>query len=439
MLKPINYIRNQLRSESAQNVLILTSGFSVAQAIPIISMIALTWLYPEESFGIFFIYSSTNIILSIIATLRFQMSVVLPDNDDSAFHLLITSILIALVMSLIALIFIVSLHEWITSMFKEKQLGTWLYFLPLSMFISGVFDSTNFWFNRKKQFKKISTARILRNLFLSVSQIVFGLLKQLTIGLIGGLLIGQFASAAINFHRVFKEEKHRFRLLPLKKHLTLIKTYRNIPLFNTSISMVNSLSQQLPIFLLSNFYGVVIAGYYGLAYRVTLPMSMFGQSVGQVFYQKASDWFNQGENLHALVKKTYLKLFKFGLVPFVFIMLFAPIIFRFLFGDNWETAGKYAQILIPFLFLSFLTAPVSYIVTVLNKQRKLTFYEIVLLISRFLALWTGYKIWEDVVYSIVLYAGVGILFNLFLLFYYLRISKTTITLPQNEGNLPPGQ
>lgn len=423
---PVSFIKKQLRTETVQHVMVLFSGLAISQAIPILSMIILTRIYPEDAFGIFFIYSSSTVILTIIATLKFELAVVLPEDEESAFHLLILSLLLSLVMSILILLFIIIFYEWITSLLTEKRIGAWLYALPLSIFLSGVFESTNFWFNRKKQFKKISVARIARTIGLSTTQITLGLLNFLHIGLIAGLIVGQCIAAIVNLTKIIRSEKHSHRLPTWENGKQLIRKFRNIPLFNTSIGLINTLSNQLPVFLLSNFYGVSITGYYGLANRIVqTPMGLIGRSVGQVFFQKASARFNEEGNIFRIVRKTYWQLFKVGIVPFLLLFIFAPFIFRLVFGEPWETAGHYAKILIPWLFIAFLNAPVSYLVTILNKQHKLTVYELILLISRFIGLYAGYKIWSDVIYTIVLFSAIGLVSNIFLFFYYMYMSKST--------------
>lgn len=427
---PIQFIKKQLSSESVKNVMVLFSGSAVAQAIPVLSMIVLTRIYPEDVFGIFFIYSSSNLILAIIATLKFQLAIVLPKDDESAFHLLQFSILLSFLMAVVTFSVIYFLHDFIVSLLKDRRIGGWLYFLPISLFLTGTIESTNYWFNRTKQFKKISESRIIKSTGLSITQITLGVFKYTSIGLITGLLAGQFIAALTNITRVIYVEKGRFSLVSFKKIKNLVKTYRKIPLFNTLIGLINNVSNQLPVFLLSNFYGVVITGYYGLANRVVqTPMGLIGNSVGQVFFQKASSMFNEQGNIFAFVRKTYLQLLKVGVLPFALLFIFAPVVFKIVFGSEWESAGKYAQILVPWLFLAFMNAPVSFIVTVLSKQHALTVYEVLLLIARFGALFIGYRLWSDVVYTIVLFSAVGWVFNFFLVFYYLHISKTTTKPP----------
>ena len=50
------------------------------------------------------------------------------------------------------------------------------------------------------------------------------------------------------------------------------------------------------------------------------------------------------------------------------MFFFAPPIFAFIFGAEWEMAGEIAAIISPWLFLNFIASPVSCITILMNKQ-----------------------------------------------------------------------
>jgi len=152
-------------------------------------------------------------------------------------------------------------------------------------------------------------------------------------------------------------------------------------------------------------------------------MGMVGQSVGQVFFQKASRLFHSKKNFYKFVKATYLRLFKIAIVPYAIMLIVAPFIFKVLFGTEWSVAGKYTQVLIPWLFVMFLNSPLSSIVTILDKQKQMLVYDLSLLSCRFLSLYFGYKFFHNVFYSLTFYSLTGLLFNIFLIFYFIKISK----------------
>ena len=250
-------------------------------------------------------------------------------------------------------------------------------------------------------------------------QIGFGFLGYVRFGLIGGLLLGQFFSLVYLLMLLIREKGFSFEFSYVElKRIALV--YKDIPLFNTLLSGINSLSNQLPVFLLSRYFGVSAAADYGLSNRiVNTPMGLISQSVGQVFYKESSDLVNRAGNLMALVKKTYKQMFRVALLPFLSLLIVLPLFFKLLFFDAYLSAGVFTQWLIPWFFISFINMPFTFLTTTLNKQKQLLLYNILLLLFRFLSLFAAYYFFNDVLCAVILFSATGVAFNVYL-FWYLR-------------------
>lgn len=420
-------IENILRKETYKNVIILFTGSSIAQIIPILATLVLTRIFTKEHFGIFFIYSSLGIIISSFISFKLELSIILPKKNEAGKLLFISSLLTTILLSIIIFLVIVLFSGQINTILGDKGIGELTYLLPLSLLFLGIIQSCSFWFNRNDKYKDNSIINIIKSTTSSILQLLFGFVAFFQNGLVMGLIGGQFISSLVALFYSFKGEMIKAGEISISKMVNLIKKYKSIPIYNTGIGITNTLSNQLPIFLLTGFYNLEMAAFYGLSNRiVSTPMGLIGQSVGQVLYSEAAKRFNLGESLHNIVVSTYKKLAKLAMIPFI-ILLFAAIpIFSLLFGVDWKIAGAFTQLLVPWLFLMFLNSPMTYILIILDKQKALFIYDILLLTFRFLALFFGYKYYNNVYYSIGLFSFVGIVFNLFLLFYILKISKNEI-------------
>lgn len=420
----IDRIKTWFDNEFFRNVVVLFSGSAVAQAIPLLSMLILTRMYPEEAFGVFFVYAAAGVVLAILSTLKYELSVVLPHSDNAGFSLLILSLFIAFLVTVAGELIIILLFDHIQAVLAEKSIGKWLYFLPLSMFFTGIMQAVGFWFNRFKQYRLISTSRIVKAVVMSAFQIAGGVVGLHTTGLITGLIIGQGAAAIYVLILIFPEIKKHKESISIKKMIEEGKKYLNIPLFNTLMGLLNSISNQLPVFLLSRFFGAKIVAYYGLANRViSVPVGLVTQSVGQVFYQDAAQIINNKGDLLLLVRSLYKQLLKFGFIPFLVLLLAGPWLFNLLFGLDWRISGVYTQILSPWLLLMFLNSPLSYIITILNKQKQMLIYQSLLLLFRFLALFFGYNYFNSALIAVILFSAVGIVFNLLFMQYIFFIAR----------------
>jgi len=418
----IEKIKNSIiNTEFKKNVFTLFSGTLFAQLIPVLILPILTRLFSEELFGIYFLYTSITAVLSIVITLQYEQAIVLPKKESDSINIFILTILITFLLSLLLLLIIVFWAENINQLLGNRGLGIWIYFIPLSTFFTGLYQAFNYWNNRNKSFKNIAWSKLFRSAPAGFMQLAIGFSPLKFIGLVPGLIFGQFISV---IYYIKKINTNLFSLFSVSVLRKCAQKYLNIPYFNTTISGLNKLSNYLPFFLLNSFYGPETVAFYGIANRVlSTPVGLIGQSIGQVFFQKATDSFNKNKNFSQLVKSTYLKLAKLAALPYLIAIFITPLAFEIVLGEKWTDAGLYAIILIPWLFFMFLNSPVSMIVTILNKQKKLVIYDVFFLIFRFFALYAGFAFHNSVFYSLLYFSATGVIFNTFYLIYMLHISK----------------
>ena len=108
------------------NVLTLTTGTAVAQAITIVATPILVRIYTPKDFGLLAVLTTITGTVSIVASWRYETAIVLPDNDEDAVNLLVLCIMIALGMTGLSLLVIGLFHQQITFWLKEPELEPWL-------------------------------------------------------------------------------------------------------------------------------------------------------------------------------------------------------------------------------------------------------------------------------------------------------------------------
>ncbi|MFQ3297272.1 MAG: O-antigen/teichoic acid export membrane protein [Polaribacter sp.] len=412
-----------LKKEFVKNVLTLITGSALSQIIIYASILLLTRLFSTEIFGIYILFSSATLILKPLATLQYEFAIVLPKKDEDAINLLGFSIIVLCCYCLLLIVVIFFFKENISSFFNITALSNIIYALPLSVFLFGCVSIFDHWNNRKNKFKNISKGLLVKSSVMSTTQIATGISTFNSLGLIPGMLLGQFSqllflikASALSILDLRKE-------ISLKRMFFLAKKYKDIPIFNTIINLTNNLSNELPVFLITKYFGLESSGIYGLAIKFTrAPVGIFQQSVSQVFLNKASKMYNDEGNLHKLVIKTVKNLVLISV--FIFIPLFTISFYLdVLFGENWTNVGLYSRILIPWLFFAFLSNPITSLILILNKQKTIVIYDILLLIFRFLALFIGYYFYKNIVISLMLFSGIGMLFNFLIFIYLLKTSK----------------
>jgi O-antigen/teichoic acid export membrane protein len=375
----------------AKDVFTLFSGSLIAQLISILFSPVLSRIYTPEDYGLFALYFSVLSILIVIAPLRYEMAIMIPKEEGNAIKIANIAFIFIFLFSIFTLIISVLFNGYIAAALGNPAVSGWLYFIPPGLILTGCYQVFNYYLNRNKEYKTISVSKIAQNSVNSLSSFGFGLMKFNVGGLIYGSLLGQFFSALVLIKKVklsvfFKKEN--FKMHELK---SLSREHKEFPLYSLPTAILDVFSLQLPIILITHFFGTSEVGHYSFAMRVlTLPITLIGASVAQVFYQKISSVVNEGGDAKRLIRKTWLNLIYIGILPMLILIFGAPGIFSFVFGDKWHMAGIVAMIMSPMLFCMFVSAPTSSAYLVFKLQKYSLFFGIAVLLYRPIALFLGY-------------------------------------------------
>ncbi len=363
------------KSEFSRNVLTLMTGTTIAQAIPIAISPILTRIYTPEDFGVFALYMSIATLLSVIATARYELAIILPKKDEDAVNIVALSLLISFVVSAISFVLLYIFNARITELLENPEISVWLYFIPLSVLLTGIYQSFNYWNNRKKHYKLLAASRVVRSGTTAASNLGMGFYGLGSSGLIIGGLVGQGVATSMLTGITYKENKRRFKEIKKLKILALMKRYKKLPIFNLPNALIDGFRLLAITVFIAKFFTTATLGQFSLAWKmVQAPMSLIGSSLSQVFFQKVSS--AQRRELYAIMKQFIVKAFMVSLPIFLIIYFFAVDIFTVIFGENWKLAGEVASALSPWLFLNFLTSPLSTIFIVLNRQESVLVFAI---------------------------------------------------------------
>jgi O-antigen/teichoic acid export membrane protein len=401
------------------------SGTAVSQGILIFATPILTRIFTPENFGIFALYLSIVGTLSLISSWKYELAIMLPKKREDAEALVFLSIIITVFTSLLA--FVILLLFKVQLIKNVNNISFFLFLIPIGILLNGLLQIYNAWGARNEQFKFIANSNVVKSGITVGSQLLFAFVKVSSLSLIYGNVVGVLASLTYIVYKTSK--KHFIHLSQISKETTvenLIK-YKNLPKYQSASVFINSLSQHLPIFLLAIFYSPEIAGFYALTRRaLTNPARLLGNSVRQVFFQRASKLFSENKDIKTILSNSTFGLIKISIIPIVLVALFGQPIFVIIFGSNWLISGIFAQIIVVYVFALTVNAPSVMTLQILGKQKFSMIYEIILATFRFLSIYIGYVLYQNYFISVVLFSIVGIVFNVFLIMYvYRSVDKHT--------------
>jgi O-antigen/teichoic acid export membrane protein len=399
------------------------TGTTIAQAIPIAISPILTRIYTPEDFGVFALFIAVTAIFGTIANGRYELAIMLPKKDEDAINIFALGFIITTFISLLLLILVLIFQDKIVDILKNEDIRVWLYFVPIAVFFAGLYNILNYFNNRKKQYKDLAKATILKSIVLAIVQLSIGFIKQGATGLISGTIISQFFANTKLLTNIIKD-KVLISKISKVKIIALAKRYKDFPKFSMWAGLANTLSSSLTNILISSFYGIATLGFYSLVQRVLgMPSALIGGAIGQVFFQQATKEKQQTGRAINSFNSTVKKLIIIGLPSFGILFFIVEDSFAFIFGEEWRVAGVYAQIVIPLFFMRFISSTVSSINIVFEKQRIGLYINILLLISS-LSVFVISNFF-DFDFNLFLYLFTYLLFVEYLIFliYYKKLSK----------------
>ena len=399
-----------LKSEYARNVLTLATGATVAQAIPVAITPFLTRIYAPGDFGLYGIYVALVSIGVMVATGRLEMAVIIARKQSDAVQLALLSFVFSGLFSILIACVVFVYKEPIAGLTGHAESGDWLYVVPVGIFLFSVYKILLHWLNRNKQYRLMSANRMTQSASISILQVIVGVTGKGLPGLILADCLGRAVSLAI----ICKRIRHTFQAPEFKllKNIALIRRYRKFPFLGSPASLLNVLSLQLPYLIIPIIFNSAIAGLYFLVFRVLMmPIALVGESMMEVFRNKAVENLDKHGSCRTVFLKTLLCLVAIGLPPALLLILFGPEIFAFVFGEAWRKAGLYAGILAPMAFLRLVCGPLGGVLFVREKLRLVLLLQSLFFLMVGLSLALGWM-YQDPVLLVTSLSVAGCLFYL---------------------------
>jgi len=401
----------------ASNVLTLVTGTIIAQIITIIASPIITRLYGPDTFGLLALFTSITSIIGVIACLRYEIAIMLPESDEEAANVFGLSVIFVIIVTIVSIPLLIFFQQPLLQFLKAPQLSPFFGLIPLTILLGGIFLALNYWNTRTKHFHRLSIARVMSSCSSTGTQLGLGFLGYASGGaLIGASILGQIVSTCVLGIQIIRDHLSFF-----KKNITwdgiskVLKRYRDFPKYDIWSALLNTISWQIPIFLLAYFFSTTVVGYYSLSMMlIQLPMSFIGGAIAQVFYQRAAV-AKIGGNLRPLVENIFKILIILGLFPMMVLLLIGEDLFSVVFGSQWAISGIYVQILSVWAFVWFISSPLSTIVAVLEKQSWGLILNILIFSTRVISLVIG-GILGDVLIALLLLSLSG-----FIVYGYLCI------------------
>lgn len=412
-----------------RNVLKLTSSKIAVLVLSFISAPIIARLFLPKHFGILQIFGSVAGIIGVITCLGYELSIPLGVNKKETSASSIICLLSTLIFTLLVFTAVPLLKGDIAQWFQAPELKTFLWLLPLAVFIGGLEKTLRYWAAREGRFGVVAWSEFCCELSGKLVNVAWALIMgasalALFAGHFVGVILGIFLLMVLLSPRLVSDIKESH--LDFKLIWTVAKKHKKFPIFNTWTELLNAFSVQVPPIILGLYFSTTVVGNYSLGKRlISLPMMLLGTSIRQVFFPTAAQEYNETGTLSTVVSNIFERLVQIGIFPIMALGLLGGLLFGFVFGENWIEAGVYAQILSAWTLIVFVSAPLSSTFSILQRQGTDLAFNIGLGVSRTIALLLGAQTGEPRV-ALAAFVIVSVFGWIWILCWILRNSEVSL-------------
>jgi O-antigen/teichoic acid export membrane protein len=341
-------------SQYLRDVLWQGSGNAAAQVLGIAVMPVLTRLYAPSDFAALNLFSQLVAALAIFLTLRFEYLVMLPaDQKESDRVLWLTFRLGAVhIIWLTPLLAVLPGHwPWLQS---QGDIANWLWLAPVSAWALSLSVGFQQAVQRKGDFRASATS----DFFGRCVYVVCTLLGAMALPSIAGLMISTLANASGKLAWLLRVGGTQARSIWQCSDASIANSVRRMAWSTSASNLIALVSGLAPMIFIADKYGSNALGQYGLVMSTLyLPVTLLGQAIGQVYYQRACQLHREGNAFNTLLIATTLNLSKVGIPLYALVAAIAPFAYPFVFGADWTVAGEMARWLCIAAAAGFISTP----------------------------------------------------------------------------------
>jgi O-antigen/teichoic acid export membrane protein len=348
-------------------VVSILTGSVAGQGLVLLSYPFLTRLYDPADFGLLTVFTAIVGIIGVVSAASLESAIPIPKDVKEAVAVAWAGLFsVGIVASCTVIVGLVAGAQ-IATLLGVPRLSELWWLVSVTVLAIGVYLVFSEWMIRNRSYGRLGRRNLLQGLGQVSTQLGLGLAGVKPLGLLLGLPVGRiFGIGGVAVQGGLLRQP----IPKLSAVKAAVRRYRRFPLVASWSNLLNTIGLEVPLLVIAALYGDVQAGLIGLTVRVIAgPATIIGQAVSQVFTGEVGARLRDTTApLAPWVKGGVLRLFALGTLPTVVLILFGPDLFRFVFGEQWVDAGRYAQLLAVAYLAAFCVGPITPTLFLLERQ-----------------------------------------------------------------------
>lgn len=360
-------------------------GITTQRVLSIVMIPLIAWLLGPMDYGIFNISASICTLCSVIGGLSLEASIAISGSKQQALARATCTSLFGILSGLLFLAIAYYFRPYLLRYYSSDAVKALFWMIPFFVPLAVMNIAMQNYVAYLGHFGFIALADVASSVvnYMTLISVYFFFFDDYRALIIASLLafmvrIIIFLKAAWNIDLSFYNILHT----EIRKELWGLRHFIK---FNFPCNILNTANVQLPPALISIKYPENIVGLFIMARNIiTIPSTLSGQALGQVFYPKAAKEYRGGHGLQKITWQTFLHSCQLTIFPTIFIASSAGFLLPMVLGPKWNGVVIYILLLLPMVLLNAIQTQigVGFIFNILNQEYKILIGNLILFMCR---------------------------------------------------------
>ena len=346
-------INNLIKSEFIRNSFSLLTGNTISQFLNLISVSIMAIYFDAESIGILSTFFSISAIFSSFYSLQFDKAILVPTKSKDISDITSLSFYLSLLFFLFSFFLLLIFKNQIMRFLNLNISPYWILIIPiisLNISLNSIFFN---FFSKMKNYLEISRNNIIESCFYLISIFSFGISYGSLKLLIISKPLSQIIKSILYLVSIKNKNSELFLNNKIDAYYSTFRKYSNYPKITLPNALFSSLTNDIPVILITAHYSPAITGLYFLAIKFTkTPISVLTSSFYNVYFVE----FSETKNKYTYFYKKFTKTIKLTL-PILLMIMFILYTFDFVFikyiKNDYSDISKYLLWVLPTFYLKF--------------------------------------------------------------------------------------
>ena len=400
-------------SNGLKNIGKISSGTLLGQLIAIVSLPILTRLYGSEIIGYMTLFTSIATVINSFSDLGLTNAIMIAKNEEKSYQIYKVVSSINFFISIISFFIIPLIYS------GEKQYNPFFIGFMVSIIVltQQQIQISYTWLNKNQKYNILMKNPVINQVSIFVIAVGLYFIGVNKYGYFIGTLVGQLLTL-INMKRCLPKSKIVFNL---SKYKNVINENKDFVFYQLPTTILTNVKNQLPTFLINNFFGTTILGYYSITQKIlNIPINLLANAIGKVFFSNISKMVQNGEKIGEYVFQNLKRATYISIVPITLLISLSNIAIYIIMGYFNDVASQMLQASSIQAIFTFLMASLSGIYIVIKKQNYALKSVIAQMLGYIIGFGLGKFIFNDVVLALYI---TTIIYSIIQIVYFCFIFK----------------